>query len=55
MRAAGTYLATMESGDPAAYALDPTCADWTLNERKPRRHEQGRHDKGRGHDRHHRD
>jgi hypothetical protein len=47
MRRDGTYLATMESGDPAAYTLDPTCADWTLIERNPRRH-----DKGRGHDRH---
>jgi hypothetical protein len=47
MRGYGTYMATMESGDPAVYTLDPTCADWTLNPRpkpKPRWH----HDR-RGH------
>jgi hypothetical protein len=55
MREYGTYLATMESGDPAAYVLDPTCADWTLIERPPRRPGRDR-DKGRGHhDRHHGD
>jgi hypothetical protein len=42
MRYDGTYLATMESGDPAAYTLDPTCADWTLVDRQPRRPGKGR-------------
>jgi hypothetical protein len=26
-------MATLESGDPEAYTVDPTCADWTVNER----------------------
>lgn len=33
MRGYGTYVATLESGDPAEYKVDPTCADWTLNKR----------------------
>jgi hypothetical protein len=42
MRRDGTYLATMESGDPTEYAIDPTCADWTLIERQPRPKSKGK-------------
>jgi len=38
MRGYGTYLATLESGDPAEYTVDPTCADWTLNPRPQAAH-----------------
>ncbi|HVN39344.1 MAG TPA: hypothetical protein VMW19_14365 [Myxococcota bacterium] len=31
MRGYGTYMATLESGDPSAYSVDPTCVDWTIN------------------------
>ena len=33
MRGYGTYMATLESGDPGAYSVDPTCVDWTINKR----------------------
>lgn len=45
MESYGTYMATLESGDPSAYTLDPTCADWTVNQRpkpKHRHHHHGR-------------
>jgi hypothetical protein len=38
MKDYGTYMATLESGDPTAYKVDPTCADWTMIQRpKPPR------------------
>jgi hypothetical protein len=41
MRRDGTYLATMESGDPAEYTLDPTCADMTVVQRPSRKRHHG--------------
>jgi hypothetical protein len=43
----GTYMAMLESGDPSAYTLDPTCADWTVNERPKRKHKHKHHGHGR--------
>ncbi len=32
LRKPGTYVLTMESGDAAEYALDPTCVEWIVRE-----------------------
>jgi hypothetical protein len=50
MEGHGTYMAVLESGDADAYTLDPTCADWTVNERpkpKHKHHWRGRRDRDR--------
>jgi len=43
MRRAGTYMTTMETGDPDEYVLDPTCVEYF--EKKHRRHRRHRHDR----------
>jgi hypothetical protein len=36
--ASGTYVVTLESGDPAEYAVDPACVDWLVREPRDWRH-----------------